>query len=44
MERSVIKLHNHTLHKMEDIEDDSWACNGIELFKTGCYGGITDFH
>jgi hypothetical protein len=44
MQRAVIKLHNHTLHKMEDINDDTWACNGIELFTTGCYGNITDFH
>ncbi|CDW81565.1 soss complex subunit b1 [Stylonychia lemnae] len=44
MQRAIIKLHDHTLHKMEDLNDDEWACNGIELFEKGCYGGITDFH
>ena len=40
----TIKHHPHELHKMLDINDNTWACNGIELFDKGCYGGITDFY
>lgn len=29
---------------MTDLNDDTWMCNGIEMFPKGCYGGITDFH
>ena len=42
--RCKIDLHEHSLTKMPNTEDDQWACNGIEVFKTGCYGGITDFY
>ena len=39
-----ITLHEHVLVAMDDINDDQWKCDGISLFRTGCYGGITDFH
>lgn len=39
----TIKYHHHELHRMLDTNDNTWACNGIELFEKGCYGGITDF-
>ena len=37
-------LHEHQIVKMTDNTYDQWACNGMELYKTGCYSGITDFH
>ena len=42
--RVKMGLHEHEIFAMPDLDDDEWACNGIEIFKTGCYGGITDFH
>ena len=29
---------------MDTNEDDQWACNGMNMFKEGCVGGITDFY
>eukprot|EP00347_Sterkiella_histriomuscorum_P016568 403352697 len=39
-----IKLHHHELIKMSDINDDTWQCNGTQLFERGCHGGITDYY
>jgi hypothetical protein len=39
-----VALHEHELHAMPNIDDDEWACNGINMFTKGCYGGITDFY
>ena len=40
-----IDIHEHELyqHPLEEINNDNWACNGMELFENGCYGGITAY-
>ena len=41
--KTKITLHEHELFCMASTDDDAWMCNGLELFKTGCYGGINDY-
>ena len=42
--RVKLLLHEHELVKDPNKEDDTWACDGMHQYKTGCYSGITDFH
>ena len=39
-----VNLHEHEILQMADCNDDTWACDGMNLFRTGCHNGITDYY
>lgn len=48
VETKLLTLHDHTLKYVEDMAkandgDAEWCCNGVEIFKDGCYSGQKDF-